>query len=133
MKTLISVFFLILAFSCCPKKNVDSNELIVSQQLSKQKGIQFILKSITNDSRCPEGVNCIWSGEVTTIVSVYNNDVLIEEESLVFSPRNEQKIKDYFSKHSTNRQIKKVDILPYPKEGVKINISDYFIKIMYVK
>lgn len=133
MKTLISVFFLILAFGCCPKKNVGSNELIVSQQLSKQKGIQFILKSITNDSRCPKGVNCIWSGEVTTIVSVYNNDVLIEEESLVFSPRNEQKMKDYFSKHSTNRQIKKVEILPYPKEGVKVNEGDYFIKVTFLE
>lgn len=118
--------------SCCPKKETNNKELIITQNNKNSNGIAFVLKSIVNDSRCPEGVNCVWAGEVEAIVSVYKNNVLVEENSLVFSSKNNQTNIDWFMKY-TSKKIESIRVLPYPQEGIKINPKDYYIKIDYSK
>lgn len=133
MKKIFKLLVLILTLSsCCPKKAANSNELIISQKDIKSAGTTFVLKSIVNDSRCPEGVNCVWAGEVEAVVSVYKNNVFVEESNLVFSSKTNQINIDWFMKYSPNK-IQSIRVLPYPKEGIKINPKDYFIKIEYAK
>ena len=100
-----------------------------------QKGFQLVLKAIVSDSRCPEGVTCIWAGEVSAVVSVYKDSKLIEDTTLVFSMKNEEDNKKWFSKYLPEKQknIKNIGVVPYPKEGSKINPKDYYLKIGYLK
>ena len=100
-----------------------------------QKGFQLVLKAISNDSRCPEGVTCIWAGEVTAVVSVYKNSKLIEDSTLVFSMKNEEDNKKWLPTYLSEKQkkIKSIRVLPYPKEGKKIKPEEYYLKIGYLK
>jgi hypothetical protein len=100
-----------------------------------QKGFQLVLKVVVSDSRCPEGVTCIWAGEVSAVVSVYKDSKLIEDTTLVFSMKNEEDNKKWFSKYLPEKQkkIKSISVVPYQKEGSKINPEEYFLKIGYLK
>lgn len=100
-----------------------------------QKGFQLVLKTIVSDSRCPEGVTCIWAGEVSAVVSVYKDSKLLEDTTLVFSMKNEEDNKKWFSKYLPEKQkkIKSISVVPYPKEGSKINPEEYYLKIGYLK
>jgi hypothetical protein len=50
----------------------------------KRSGYTLVLKEVTSDSRCPQGLNCIWAGEAQVIVSVYNNKKLVEDVAISF-------------------------------------------------
>jgi hypothetical protein len=45
----------------------------------QEKGFTLVLKEVVSDSRCPEGLNCIWAGEVTVVLSVYKDSKLVED------------------------------------------------------
>lgn len=98
-----------------------------------KKGYTLVLKAIVNDSRCPEGVACIWAGEVSTVVAVYKDSKLLEEHTMVFSIKDQEGNKQWFSKYLPEKQknVKSVSVFPYPKEGVEINPNEYRIKIGY--
>lgn len=100
-----------------------------------QRGFQLILKTIITDSRCPEGVTCIWAGEVTAVVSVYKDSKWIEDRTLVFSLKNEEDNKKWFAGYMSkkHRNIKSIVVLPYPKEISKINPEKYYLKIGVLK
>ena len=95
----------------------------------------MVLKSIFNDSRCPEGVTCIWAGEVTAVISVYKDSKLIKDSTLVFSMKNEEDNKKLLANYLSEKQkkITSIRVLPYPKEGSKINPEEYYLKISYLK
>ncbi|RTY70442.1 hypothetical protein [Flavobacterium sp. LB2P53] len=135
-----SVVFLCMIISSAvlaqiPKSQKVKYSTIHQKICPNQKGFQLVLKSISSDSRCPEGVTCIWEGEVSGVVSVYKDSKLIENKILVFSMKNENENKEWFSKYLPKKQknIKNYSVLPYPKEGVKINPSEYYVKIGYLK
>ena len=124
---------LVLAQS--PKSEKVKYVTIKQKVCPNQKGVQLVLKAISNDSRCPEGVTCIWAGEVTAVVSVYKNSKLIEDSTLVFSMKNEEVNKKWLASYLSEKQkrIKSIRVLPYPKEGSKINPKEYYLKIGYLK
>ncbi len=100
----------------------------------KDKGYQLALKEVISDSRCPEGVTCIWAGEVQFVVSVYKDKKFVQDETITL-PNQNQDYKPWFSKYmpSCKKNIKSIGILPYPKEGIIIDPKDYYIKIGYIK
>jgi hypothetical protein len=135
-----SILFLLmmissLALAQSPKLQKVKFVTIKQKVCPNQKGFQLVLKAIAADSRCPEGVTCIWAGEVAAVVSVYKDSKLIEDTTLVFSIKNEDDNKKWFSKYLPEKQkkIKSINVLPYPKEGSKINPGDYYLKIGYLK
>jgi hypothetical protein len=71
------------------------------------------------DSRCPEGVVCVWQGEVTVKLSIDSGN----EETLVLS--------SYHVPVDTlgNHQFSLMEVYPYPKYKQPLVISDYRIKI----
>jgi hypothetical protein len=80
-------------------------------------------------------VTCIWAVEVSAVVSVYKDSKLVEDHTMVFSMKNEQENKQWFAKYLPEKQknIKRISVFPYPKEGVKINPKNYYVKIGYIK
>ena len=112
------------------KQSLHYYKITQDKNLSK-KGYQLVLKKVISDSRCPEGVNCIWIGEAEVIVSLYKNRKLIIEKALTLSPipkQNQEGIA-WLSKYVPQlyKNIKTVEVVPYPKEGVKIDVKKYYI------
>jgi len=78
-----------------------------------------------NDSRCPEGVVCFWSGEVSLIGEwiVNKNRTIVELHSVL---KDQQKEPGGFT-------IQIVDIKPYPKFGVEYEPKDLEITLLISK
>ncbi|WP_426062555.1 hypothetical protein [Flavobacterium sp. DSP2-3-1] len=138
MKKLVLLLFMIISSIVLAQsqKSQKVKYVTIKQKVCpNQKGFQLVLKAISNDSRCPEGVTCIWAGEVTAVVSVYKDSKLIEDSTLVFSMKNEEDNKKWLASYLSDKQkkIKSISVLPYPKEGSKINPEEYYLKIDYLK
>ncbi|MFV8338763.1 hypothetical protein ACNQGL_05765 [Flavobacterium sp. LB3P21] len=136
-KSLLLFLFILGTVTFAQNTKIEKVKYVTIKQkvCPNQKGFQLVLKAIANDSRCPEGVTCIWAGEASVIVSVYKDSKLVEDHTMVFSMKNEQENKQWFAKYLPEKQkkIKSISVFPYPKEGVKINPKNYYVKIGYVK
>lgn len=95
-----------------------------------KKGFHLKLKSILNDSRCPENVICAWAGEVSVVVEVYNDKKFVEEKKIVFNAQNRDENRMWFEKQYA-KNIKIVSVLPHPKYGVVVDFKKKFIKIIF--
>ncbi|WP_144893482.1 hypothetical protein [Flavobacterium tiangeerense] len=136
-KSILFLFMIIsiVALAQSPKSEKVKYVTIKQKVCPNQKGFQLVLKAIENDSRCPEGVTCIWAGEVSVVVSLYKESKWIEDTTLVFSMKNEEDNKKWFSKYLSEKQknIKSLRIIPYPKEGIPIDPKAYQLNIGYYK
>ncbi|MFH6969958.1 hypothetical protein [Flavobacterium petrolei] len=136
-KSLLFLFMMIssVALAQSPESQKVKYTTIKQKVCPNQRGFQVVLKAVVSDSRCPEGVTCIWAGEVSAVVSVYKDSKWIEDTTLVFSLKNEEDNKKWFSKYLPEKQkkIKNIGVVPYPKEGTKIDSEEYYLKIGYLK
>lgn len=136
MKALLSfryilVFLMLTAFGC-EETILDQGFTIgreatfkVNQLYTSDDG-QYTLKiTEVSDSRCPEGVVCVWSGEVTIKgeFSENGNKSLFEIHS-VMSQTNVQP--DGFT-------VKIVDAKPYPKYGTESKPEDLIVTLLIQK
>ena len=132
---LLLLVFSTLSFAQKTEKENIKCLRITQKKCVKKTGDQMLLKEVLSDSRCPEGVTCIWAGEIQVLVSVYQNRKFILEEKIIISPNHNQENMDWFSKYlpSNKKKIKSIDVFPYPKKDIEINPKDYYIKIGYAK
>lgn len=136
-KSILYLFMLIscLALAQSPKSEKVKSVSIKQKVCPNQKGFQLVLKEVVSDSRCPEGLNCIWAGEVTVVLSVYKDSKLVEDNTMVFSMKNQEENKQWFCKYLPDNQknLKSVQVLPYPSKDTPIDKKKYFVKISYLK
>lgn len=126
MKKLLSILLLFVGFSLYSQSEIK----ITPKKCIPKKGFHLKLKNVVSDSRCPENVTCIWAGEVTAIVEVYQDKKFVEENKITFNFKNREENIAWFSKHY-QRQIKSVDVGPYPKEGVTVKPKKQYILIRF--
>lgn len=131
MKTIFFFLFAIFSMSCSQKKATVKKVEIISQQIVAKEGKQVVIKKVSNDSRCPEGVNCIWAGEIEIVFSIYNNNKFEKDSSVKISPMLQKENIEWFSKFYLLRTIKEIVVLPYPKEGTLINPKEYIVEIYF--
>ena len=79
--------------------------------------IQFV--SVTSDSRCPQGVTCIWAGEVSCTVKITFSGKAPFNVELTQSGGSNTAAQE-FDGHTINFQVS-----PYPTAGKKIATEDY--------
>ena len=138
MKNSIVFFFVIIisiAWVQNPKSEKFKYTTINQKMCPNQKGFQLVLKTIPNDSRCPEGATCIWAGEVSAVVMVYKDSKLVDEKTLVFSVRNEENNRRWFASYLLQKQkkVKSIDVFPHPNKDREIDFKDYYLKIGFSK
>lgn len=126
MKKIFLCLFLFFSIAINAQKTT-----VFSQKLNKKKGIQLVLKSVVNDSRCPEGVSCIWVGECEIEVEIYKNRKLISTENIVLSPKSTKENLEWFNQYYPNKKIKEINVFPYPKSEVFVDPKSYFVKILF--
>jgi hypothetical protein len=95
-----------------------------------KKGFHLRIKAVINDSRCPEGVTCIWAGEVSVVVALYNDKQLLEEKTIIFNSKNREENIKWFENYYS-KKIKHVRLVPYPKEGVVVKEKNKFIEVVF--
>ena len=136
MKALLSfryilVFLMLTAFGC-EETILDQGFTIgreatfqVNQLYTSADG-QYTLKiTEVSDSRCPEGVVCVWSGEVTIKgEKTEKGDKSLFEIHSVMSQTNVQP--DGFT-------VKIVDAKPYPKYGTESKPEDLIVTLLIQK
>ncbi len=89
------------------------------------------LQRVFDDSRCPEGVNCIWAGEVSVVVEVYKDKKLVEEKTVTFNSKNKEENFKWFSTYFPEK-IQSIGVAPYPKEGQIVKPKKQYIQIVFM-
>lgn len=136
MKKILFVAILIFCYSLFAQNNIAISYLKIKQNSCvKKKGYSLVFKEVLSDSRCPVGVSCIWAGEIKVMVAVYQDKKILKEETVTISGTNSRENIAWFSPYlpADKRNIESINILPYPKEGVKIKSKEYYIQITYIK
>jgi hypothetical protein len=125
------IVFLFSVLCCC--QLIAQNQLkITPKSCIPRKGIHFKLKEIIEDSRCPEGITCIWAGQVVATIEVYNDKKLIDENTLTFTSKNNEENKKWFAKYlSEDKKLKTIKVLPYPKDKVTVKFKKKYIELVF--
>lgn len=99
------------------------------------KRIKF--KKVVSDSRCPNGVTCIWAGEVQVLIEFYEDGELKGEKvisgSNISIGKNEVvagtdiSIAEFFN--AKGLKIKGIEVLPYPQANRKISPEEYSLNL----
>jgi hypothetical protein len=117
MKALIVTFAILLSTTIGWAQN--PQKLILRQNQEKaapRTTIKIKFVSVVEDSRCPEGVNCIWAGVARVKIQVRKNGGALKEFELNTNQNDKSII---FAGH----EIKLASLTPYPKAGSQINAS----------
>ena len=99
-------------FLSCEKETLTTSRVYQSKDIT----IEFLDYT---DSRCPEGLDCIWEGIAEVDLRITKNN-----ESVNFTMTG-------FNSDTTifNHNIKFLDLLPYPKEGVQTPLEEMELKL----
>ena len=134
-KVFVVLLTVISSFAFAQKKATQEYSKVKRNSCINGKGYQLVLKEVLADSRCPEGVTCVWAGEVSAVVSVYKDSEWVENKTLVFSGKNDninmQWIVQYLNENQKTINI--ISIEPHPKAGKLIKPKDYYLQIGYLK
>jgi len=83
--------------------------------------VEIKLTNISEDSRCPIGVECIWQGQVSLYLNLVKNNADIG--NFILTSRSGDK--ELMSKVIDGYDISVVKVEPYPIKGQKLSLSDY--------
>ena len=100
--------------------------LAVGQSVVVGDDVRLTLKSVTDDSRCPVDVTCVWEG-----------DAKVSVEVITPSPRAEHELhttgrESHEAKHGAYR-VTLVRLEPAPRSTVTISSSDYRATLVVVR
>ncbi|MBI1883762.1 MAG: hypothetical protein HYS08_06110 [Chlamydiae bacterium] len=138
----ILIFFLV--FQAGEMKNFshlafsDEHVLVLGEEFQLKMGgtvaipsenLKMMLKSIPSDSRCPEGAECIWAGQVKVLVHVEKDGQDLGDHTLALPMMPKNKSPEVIG--GCIITLSKVE--PYPKMGQKIEPSDYVASFVVTK
>lgn len=125
MKNILTSVFLFLSLMTFSQKEIK----ITTKKCIPSKGFYLKLKNVLNDSRCPEGVTCIWAGEVSVVVEVYKDKQFVEEKTLLFNIKNRNENLNWFQNYYS-KKITSIEVLPYPKQEKKVALKKQYIAVV---
>lgn len=122
---------ILVVLTACAAAVVPENE--INHKLDSSSKKEIVLVQVINDSRCPEGTQCIWAGEVTVEVAAYENKKVVDQREFTLNSNTMNEVNDWFTKHLPIRKesLKGIQVFPYPKEGVPIEPKDYKMALKY--
>ncbi len=124
----LPIFLLLLLSSSCD--GIVSNEVALNKEFDLKLGEQAVLieenltlifKDVTEDSRCPEDVLCIWTGNVSLQFLSQNNTSIVN----TYSDPHSFEIEGY--------KIKLISLSPYPNSKKPIKKEDYQARLLITK
>lgn len=82
--------------------------------------------NVSNDSRCPIGVQCPWAGQATVVIRVEKNDSALGDFSLILNAASQEQT----AIRVDNYSIKLLDLTPHPKQNQQIKLSEYIATLL---
>lgn len=131
MKNIFFFFLLIFSISVFAQESKQKTIKITQKNCLTKKGYSFRLKEVISDSRCPEGTQCIWAGEVQTLILVYKDKKLVEETKLTVSPNNNEEAINFFSTYYPNKKIASIYVFPFPIKDTVLDKKQYRLEINF--
>lgn len=132
MKYFTPIIALFIFISCASKQVTNENEILINATSLSKVGNDYEMKitKIISDSRCPEGVTCVWAGEVQLQVEIYKNQKLEKSEALSINYKNLDLNKQFFTEYlSSDKKVKDILVQPIKKEGQNIELKEYVLKV----
>lgn len=132
MKHFTPLIAFLIFLSCASKQVVNENEILINATSLSKVGNDYEMKisKMISDSRCPEGVNCVWAGEVQLELEIYKNQKIEKSETLSINYKKLELNKQFFTKYiSTDKKIKDILVQPTKKEGQNIELKEYVLKV----
>ncbi len=140
MKSTMFFFIALLFFSSCENENITPNDSLDNIEIKntqtkvlKNGGVEYTLYANSiEDSRCPEGVECVWAGEAKMILNLKIDGEEFKGLKLCLDcPQS----KDYNKTVSISTKKQKYiiqlnDILPKPKKDVANMVSTAYLSIL---
>lgn len=130
------LFFLIIIIgfqniSAQETNPVEAPKIVTKLKIGEQmnfthKNIKFI--KVLEDSRCPEGVSCIWAGQAKIVVGIYEADKLIEEKVFILGTNTKDEDKKVAKLEDASISVHQLS--PYPKPGVKPKPNGYSLELI---
>jgi uncharacterized protein YodC (DUF2158 family) len=102
-------------------------KLKVGEQVQiKEAGLRITFSRVAEDSRCPQGVTCIWAG---------NGRVILKASRGAGRGRDVQLNTGIEPKHGRvgEYEVRLVNLSPYPREGARIKRDEYVATLLVVK
>jgi hypothetical protein len=90
------------------------------------EGLSVRFVEVINDSRCPQGVECIWAGEVSCQTEITYGDVV--STKVLVQPGLSQPAQADFDDYDITFEVQ-----PYPQAGKEINEGDYRLLLTFSK
>ncbi len=119
------------SFIACKSVKENSNEIAITS--NKQVVVNdyvITIHKIISDSRCPEGTDCVWAGELVMELSVWQNKKIKETVMLIFSPNSKEENMAWFKKYiPQNKKLKGYKISPTKTEK-QLEVKDYKIELI---
>jgi len=129
------MFFLILflfAGSSCEDKVIDQGFALgreysfeVNKLYTSEDGHYSLIINEVSDSRCPEGVQCVWQGEVTIKGELSENGSKYPFEI--------HSVLTQMNKAPGTFSLKYIDAKPYPRNGIESKTEDLVIMLLIDK
>jgi hypothetical protein len=125
----ISLFYIIVLLS---QQSSKMDEALLNREFSLKVGREAVVRneqikvgfsSVLEDSRCPEGVECIWAGNARIAIKISgaNNDPIHIELNTNIEPRRASFLR---------YEIKVVGLSPYPKSNSNIDKKEYTARLI---
>jgi hypothetical protein len=93
--------------------------------INEKDNLRVSFDSLDNDSRCPEGVQCIWAGNASVSLSVVRYEKIT---NIKLNTGIEPKVYK-----TDNYSIELIDVKPHPAINIKIDPKGYTIAIRVTK
>lgn len=131
MKKLACFFVLMITLVACKAIKKEENQLVVtSNKEIVSKDYAISIDKIVSDSRCPEGTNCVWAGELVMELSAWQGKQVNESVVMTFSFSNLEDNKKWFEKYLPNhKKLSKIKISPTKTEK-PLSLKDYKIELI---
>lgn len=128
VKLLLISFLLLSVTGFAQKAKLDSEFSLKagSETLVTEAGLKIKFGTVVEDSRCPEGVDCIWAGngKITVTLKKGRHKAASFELNTMMEPKGIT---------YQGYEIKLVKLDPYPKHDVTAKKSDYVATLVVSK
>ena len=125
-----AVLILVVVGASAARKPVRLDEefdLRAGQKVSiDKKNLTLSFVSVIEDSRCPQGVDCIWAGNATVRITVTRAGGKAEQCDLKTDMEPPEKQVGAY-------RIDLIKLQPYPKQDVPIKSADYVARLIVRK
>jgi hypothetical protein len=134
---IISILIIIFMAGCTQLESTiipvdldDPFQLKINQVgLIKSENVKIVFVNITEDSRCPSDVECVWEGQATILINIIKNKQVLGEFNLTSREGfDELAIKEY-----DGYSIELMIVEPYPISTQKIDRSEYTATFIVTK